>query len=270
MTERTFVDTNVWVYAVDRADPAKQARAIELLSPANAGSIVTSAQVLGEFYTTVTRKLARPVGQDEAATMVDQMRRLPVVEITADGVTAAIAGSRTWRLSYWDALIVVAAQTAGCTRLLSEDLADGATYGSVRVRTPFPRPRGVREAPEGYRTGRLGPWDDQDLEIELARYEDAARAADMRPKALHSYRDYARRFVAWRTGDYRPRGARDSGRPVPRGPVTAEQLADQAAAYAAAVERAGREQATVDTYHRHAMFFVRWLTGDFEPGGRLR
>jgi hypothetical protein len=47
-------------------------------------------------------------------------------------------------------------------------------------------------------------------------------------------------------------------------------LERQAASYARAIEAAGRERATVDTYRRHAMFFIRWLRGDFEPGGRLR
>jgi hypothetical protein len=57
---------------------------------------------------------------------------------------------------------------------------------------------------------------------------------------------------------------------VPRTPVTADELAAQADAYARAVEAAGRSQQSIDTYHRHAMFFVRWLKGEFKPGGRLR
>jgi predicted nucleic acid-binding protein len=269
MTDRVFVDTNVWVYAVDGADPAKQGRAREVLDPANGASIVTSAQVLGEFYTTATRKLARPVAFDDAARMVDRMRRLPVVEIDADRVAAAIHGSRSWRLSYWDALIVVAAQAAGCARLLSEDLASGATYGGVRVENPFTADRRVSEERATYARA-AGVWDDEDLADELARYEQAARDAGMRPNALHSYWDYARRFLAWRTGGYRPRGATGEGRPVPRGPVTADELARQATAYAAVIESAGREPATIDTYHRHAMFFIRWLRGEFRPGERLR
>ena len=84
MTERSFVDTNVWVYAVDAADPVKQARAREVLDPANGASLVTSAQVLGEFYVTVTRRLGRPVTRDDAARMVERMRRLPVIAETLD------------------------------------------------------------------------------------------------------------------------------------------------------------------------------------------
>ncbi len=57
---------------------------------------------------------------------------------------------------------------------------------------------------------------------------------------------------------------------MPIGPVTADLMAEQASRYAREIEAAGREKATIDTYHRHAMFFVRWLRGEFQPGGRLR
>jgi predicted nucleic acid-binding protein len=269
MTDRVFVDSNVWVYAVDADEPVKQARARAVLDPSTSDTLVTSAQVLGEFYVTVTRKLARPVADDAAERMVDRMAQLPVVSIDADGVQAAIAGSRSWRLSYWDALIVVAAQSAGCSRLLTEDLAGGSTYGSVRVENPFVEKRRVSETTPAY-SGPRGPWDDAELLAELARYEEACRAAGMRPNAIHSYWDYARRFLAWRVGDFQPRGTDRSDRPVPRGPVGDVDLERQAASYARAIEAAGRERATVDTYRRHAMFFIRWLRGDFEPGGRLR
>lgn len=116
----------------------------------------------------------------------------------------------------------------------------------------------------------VGRWDDDSLATELARYEQACRDAGMRPNAIHSYWDYARRFLDWRTGAYRPRGAGGAGRPVPREAVTADELARQAAAYARVIEAAGRAQETIDTYHRHAMFFIRWLGGEFQPGHRLR
>jgi predicted nucleic acid-binding protein len=269
MTGRVFVDSNVWVYAVDADEPVKQAIARAVLDPPTADTLVTSAQVLGEFYVTVTRKLARPVADDIAARMVDRMAQLPVVSIDADGVQAAIAGSRSWQLSYWDALIVVAAQSAGCSRLLTEDLADGSTYGSVRIDNPFVEDRRVSETQPAY-GGPGGPWDDDDLRAQLARYEEVCRAAGMRQNAIHSYWDYARRFLAWRVAEYQPRGATDDGRPVPIGPVNGTDLERQAASYAQAIEAAGREPSTVDTYHRHAMYFIRWLHEDFEPGRRLR
>jgi len=269
MTDRSFVDTNVWVYAIDADEPAKRARARAVLDPAAAGSLVVSAQVLGEFYVTVTRKLSKRVPLDVADAMIGRMRQLPVVAIDADLVSAAISGSRAWQLSYWDALIVAAAASAGCTLLLTEDLADGATYGGVRVEDPFAERHRASDELATYRS-TAGPWDDDELAAELDRYEQACRDAGMRPNAIHSYWDYARRFLDWRRGEYRPRGAGGAGRPVAREAVTAGELKRQVAEYARVIEGAGRAQDTIDTYHRHAMFFVRWLDGEFQPGRRLR
>ena len=137
MTEPVFVDTNVWVYAVDAADPAKRERALEVVAPARGRDLVVSTQVLTEFYAVVTRKLAVPVPAQDAQAMVAQLSALPVVAVDASLVAAAIAGSREWQVSIWDALILRAAEVAGCRLVLSEDLADGATYGSVVVENPF-------------------------------------------------------------------------------------------------------------------------------------
>ena len=137
MTEPIFVDTNVWVYAVDAADPVKRERAMEVIAPAPGRDLVISTQVLTEFYAVVTRKLAVQVTPDEAAAMVGQLSILPVVAIDASLVVSAITGSRDWQISIWDALIIRAAEVAGCRRVLSEDLAHGRTYGSVAIENPF-------------------------------------------------------------------------------------------------------------------------------------
>lgn len=269
MTERVFADTNVWVYLVDGRAVAKQEVAREVLTPRAGVRHVTSAQVMSEFYVNATRILARPVAVDVADRIVARMARLDVIAIDAGRVRAAIDGSRTWGISYWDALIVVAAQAGGCERLLSEDLADGQTYGSVRVENPFREGAGVHEAAAAY-LGHPDRWSDAELFAELARYEQACHDAGMQPNAIHSYWDYARRFLAWRTGDYRPRGSSASGRPVPVDRVDVETLTAQLDVYATALARAGLQTVTIDTYVRHADFFVRWLAGAFRPGGRLR
>lgn len=137
MTDRSFVDTNVWVYAVDRSDVAKQSRAHAVLQPTRDTDLVISAQVLGEFFSVVTRKFARHVPIAEARAMVVQMSRLPVVPIDARLVDAAIAVSQEWQLSYWDGLIIAAAESSGCGRVLSEDMTHGAVYGAVQVENPF-------------------------------------------------------------------------------------------------------------------------------------
>lgn len=139
MSARTFLDTNVLVYAVDHDEPAKREVARALLADAQAQRFVLSAQVLGEFYVTVTRKLARPVEAGVAAAMVEQLGRLPVVALDGALVRSALALSRSAQLSYWDALVVAAAAAAGCERLLSEDLNDGQAIGALRVEDPFVR-----------------------------------------------------------------------------------------------------------------------------------
>ena len=125
------------MYAVDRSDIAKQNAAFGVLQPTHDSDGVISAQVLGEFYNVVTRKFARVVATVDARAMVDQMARLPVVPIDARLVEAAIVGGERWQLSYWDALIIAAAETSGCQRVLSEGMAHGAVYGSVEVANPF-------------------------------------------------------------------------------------------------------------------------------------
>jgi predicted nucleic acid-binding protein len=137
MTERLFVDTNIWVYAVDHSDVRKQETALAVLQPSDTADVVVSAQVIGEFFAVVTRKLARTVPLVDVRAMVSQMVRLPVVAIDSRLVEAAISGAETWQLSYWDALIIAAAETSGCDRVISEDMSHGVVYGSVQVQDPF-------------------------------------------------------------------------------------------------------------------------------------
>jgi predicted nucleic acid-binding protein len=137
VTDPVFVDTNIWVYTVDTADPTKRQRALEAVAPVPGRDLVVSTQVLMEFYAVVTRKLAVPVPPDDAEAMVRQLMALPVVAVDASLVASAITGSREWQISIWDALVVRAAEIAGCRRVLSEDLADGRTYGSIVVENPL-------------------------------------------------------------------------------------------------------------------------------------
>lgn len=137
MSARAFVDTNVWVYAVDTADREKQRRALEILAASPEKDYVISAQVVGEFYATVTGKLSKAVTPSDGRLMVKRMQELPVLPIDMTLVNDAIAGSERWNISYWDALIIAAATSAGCPVLLSEDLAHGTSYGSVHVQNPF-------------------------------------------------------------------------------------------------------------------------------------
>lgn len=147
MTGRAFVDTNVWVYAVDAADTRKQARAIEVIEREARHGLVVSTQVMGEYYVTVTRTLVTPLAPDIALEDVRDMMRQSVVTLDGRLVEAAVVGTQAWQMSYWDALLVVAARTAGADRLLSEDLQDGRVIDGISIENPFRDLGPGREAP---------------------------------------------------------------------------------------------------------------------------
>ena len=133
-----FVDSNVLVYARDASEPKKQPRAVawlEYLWRSREGRL--SFQVLQEYYVTVTVKLKPGLPAESARRDV---RALLVWEpVRTDGpiIENAWALQDQFSLSWWDALVVSAAQTLGCNEFLSEDLQDGQTFGSLRVVDPF-------------------------------------------------------------------------------------------------------------------------------------
>lgn len=137
MSGSTFVDTNVLVYAVDETDPEKRDVAREVLGSNRYGTFVLSAQILGEFYVTVTRRLAEPMSEAQAAEAVDWLSLRSSVSIDTALVKSAVEISCSTQLSYWDGLVVAAATRAGCECLLTEDLNDGQEIGSVRIENPF-------------------------------------------------------------------------------------------------------------------------------------
>jgi predicted nucleic acid-binding protein len=134
-----LVDTNVLVYAYDPGDATKRARAITVvdqLGSQQRGAL--SAQVLSEFFVTVTRKIEPPLTVEEAGQSVtNYMRSWLVYEITARAVVEAIRGVRQHQLSYWDSLIWATAKLAGVSTVLSEDFSDGQLIEGVRFRNPF-------------------------------------------------------------------------------------------------------------------------------------
>ncbi len=141
MPDRDFFDTNILVYAVDRSEPDKQSKARRLLRSAvenETGAV--SAQVLGEFFTVVTRRIRQPLSIEQAEEVVEQIAILPVVDLDLALVRRAVETCRRYQISYWDALIIAAAQQARCTRVLSEDLNAGQTYDGIPVVNPFAAP----------------------------------------------------------------------------------------------------------------------------------
>jgi predicted nucleic acid-binding protein len=134
----TFVDTNVLAYAHDRSETAKQpvARALlEGLWRDRAG--VLSTQVVQELYVVATRKLAPPMPRGAARELVVLYATWPLVQVDAPLVLAASELEERHTLSFWDALVIAAAQRAGAARLVTEDLQPGRRIGGVAIENPF-------------------------------------------------------------------------------------------------------------------------------------
>jgi predicted nucleic acid-binding protein len=138
MTGPVFVDTNLLVYAHQSGELLKQPVArdwLEKLWTQSTGR--TSVQVLNEYYVCLTRKVRPALAADTAWDMVSSFFSWNPQPIDADVLLRAREIERRYRLSWWDSLIVSAAQIQGCVMLLTEDLHDGAVYGGVKVRNPF-------------------------------------------------------------------------------------------------------------------------------------
>ena len=131
----TFLDTNVVVYAFDGAELEKQATAIAILEGED--RLVVSTQVLLETWWVLTRRLNEPLSEDDASAIIDTLTRLPVVNTDPELVQRAIRTSRRTGVAIWDAMIVEAARSAGCHRVLSEDLQHRQDFDGVVVENPF-------------------------------------------------------------------------------------------------------------------------------------
>ena len=138
MTVKTFVDTNILVYAYDREAGDKHLlarRAVGQLWEDGTGAL--STQVLQEFYVNVRRKSQRPISINSARSLVaDFMAWDPVVN-DGTSILEAMDAEQHHKISFWDALIVAAAQKCEADVILSEDFSHGQKYGSVRVVNPF-------------------------------------------------------------------------------------------------------------------------------------
>ena len=136
MSVDCFLDTNVVVYAVDttRGVAHKRQIARKIL---RAGNFGVSTQVLQEFYVIATKKLKRPLSISTAGRWIDRLCQADLVTLDLSLIKQAIAHSKRYQISYWDGVIIAAAEALGAKTVYSEDLNHGQTYGSVRVENPF-------------------------------------------------------------------------------------------------------------------------------------
>jgi predicted nucleic acid-binding protein len=137
MSGKTFIDTNVLIYAHDADAGAKHQIAKEVLRELwTERTGVLSVQVLQEFYVNVTRKISTPVSK-ELARLVVGSYAIWCTETTPTEIASAFRIEDESRIGFWDALIVSAASKSGATRILSEDLNAGQRIAGILLENPF-------------------------------------------------------------------------------------------------------------------------------------
>ena len=133
---RAFFDTNILLYMEGVQDEAKKSRAQQVFRERiEDGEVVISTQVVQEFYVRARKVLRSP--QQELEERVESLLELPMVRIGPPHIRDAMRIEQQFQISFWDALIVAAAQAAEADVLFTEDLNHGQRYGSVQVRNPF-------------------------------------------------------------------------------------------------------------------------------------
>ena len=136
MSVRSFFDTNILIYADDKASPAKQRRALDLVAEhRRARTGVVSLQVLQEYFVTVTKKLR--LDPSIARRKVELLAEFDVAAPEVADILAAIDLHRLHGFSVWDALVLRAAKQAGCSLVFSEDMQDAREIDGLQIVNPF-------------------------------------------------------------------------------------------------------------------------------------
>lgn len=133
---KIFIDTNILIYTIDRNDNKKLSRARKLLENIIANDKpVISTQVLQEFYSATTTKLK--LDKLIAKNIIHNFRNMEIVQVDLAIIEQGIDISLLFQISFWDSLIVSAAEHANCSTIYSEDLNDGQTIRGIRIVNPF-------------------------------------------------------------------------------------------------------------------------------------
>ena len=141
MKDKYFVDTNILVYAHDRSAGVKHQRAQALVERLwDSGEGALSTQVLQELCINLRRKAGNPLSVDEVRLLIRDYVTWEVVTNSPAAILKALEIEVRYKISFWDALIVQAAEEAGTSILYSEDLAAGQRYGALRVVNPLIQP----------------------------------------------------------------------------------------------------------------------------------
>lgn len=226
-------------------------------------NVALAVVTLRERHRLTQRALAELVGTPQSVIARLEGGRHSV-EIKLLNRIADAVGER-WTVSFGGPVVSEPADTAaeimGGLRILKEDPSGLRPINGRSLGRTGGRRHASAEAPM--------TWTSDELFEALKRYERECEAAGLRPISVNSYVEYSRRFLRWRVGDYRPRDASGPARRPSRGPATTEDLMVDVDAYERELRAGSLQPNAVHTYVIHSLQFIRWLDGDFVPGGRL-
>jgi len=138
MSGKIFIDTNILIYAHDLDAGKKHTIAVEIIKDIWEGrNGVISTQVLQEFYINMTRKILKTISPMEAREIIRSYLSWEIKENSPMSIVRASEIEEKYRISFWDALIVVAAYSAKVDKILTEDLHDGQMIEGIFIENPF-------------------------------------------------------------------------------------------------------------------------------------
>jgi predicted nucleic acid-binding protein len=142
MSDKFFLDTDIFVYSFNRGAVAKSRRATQLIRSAlNTQKGIISFQVVQEFFNVALQRFAQPMKLDEAEQYYSAILR-PLLGIHSSQALylEALQFQSRYRLSWYDSLIVAAATQAQCQILMTEGLQHGQKFADLRIENPFLSP----------------------------------------------------------------------------------------------------------------------------------
>lgn len=136
MSAKVFVDSNIFIYTLDKAEEKRREKAKHCLSELSKSSkIFISTQVLSEVYVIALKKLR--IDPLEIRPFISDLSKLNVLTIKPETVSKAIECSIFNKIGYWDALLLATASVAKCDTFWTEDLNEGQKYFGIKVANPL-------------------------------------------------------------------------------------------------------------------------------------
>jgi len=136
MTDKVFIDTNLWIYLYDKKEEHKQLKINQLIRE-KYYDIIISSQVLNEIYNIMSKKIKLDHSEIKEI-IIETMTNFEVAEIGVLDIMKAMEIKERYNFSYWDSLIVASAIENHCSILYTEDMQNNQIIeNKLKIVNPF-------------------------------------------------------------------------------------------------------------------------------------